>query len=237
MIYFFQAEGVGHIKIGFTDGTDASFRLADLQTGSPVPLRLLGTMPGTADDEKNLHRRFAAHRVHGEWFLPVPDLLALICPKPDQVACEGITVVEQTVSVRVLTVGRKQFTKRFLDQLPLQEVFDWDGAMQEANGLGIGYIWSEDMAYFVNGSVWGWVQGEWHGVRDLHGVILAHLDICRWLVWVCDGRLFRCRDYTNSITVARRLRLDNVTDVLERVNQLRLRMPGFRPEDQLFIGV
>lgn len=54
MIYFIQAEGIGHIKIGFTDKDDAALRLAELQTGSPVPLRLLGVSPGDVLAEKNL---------------------------------------------------------------------------------------------------------------------------------------------------------------------------------------
>lgn len=78
MIYFIQAEGVGHIKIGFTDSEDAGVRLATLQTGSPVQLRLIGTIPGTVEDEKNLHRRFASECVHGEWFKPVPHLIKMV---------------------------------------------------------------------------------------------------------------------------------------------------------------
>ena len=56
MIYFIQAEGVGHVKIGFTDADDADVRLATLQIGSPVPLRLLGTVQGSADEEKDFHQ-------------------------------------------------------------------------------------------------------------------------------------------------------------------------------------
>jgi hypothetical protein len=78
MIYFAEAIGVGNIKIGHTDKDDALERLAELQTGSPVPLRLLGTMPGDMLVEKDLHRRFASSRVHGEWFTPSADLLALV---------------------------------------------------------------------------------------------------------------------------------------------------------------
>lgn len=58
VIYFAEAVGVGLIKIGFTESLDAEVRLATLQTGSPVPLRLLGTMEGTIEEEKDLHRRF-----------------------------------------------------------------------------------------------------------------------------------------------------------------------------------
>src|SRR5262245_55030947 len=116
MLYFIQAEQVGHIKIGLTDNDDALVRLATLQTGSPVPLRLLGTIPGTMQDEKDLHRRFAASKVCGEWFLPTPELLALI-PAVEPLVCGKVEVVSQSVQIRVLTVGRKQFTKALLAQL------------------------------------------------------------------------------------------------------------------------
>lgn len=122
MIYFIQADGLGHIKIGFTEST-AEARLADFLTGSPVSLRLLGSIPGTAEDEKDLHRRFAAHRVHGEWFRPVPELLELArrgAGAPP--SCGGVEVAERSVSIRVLTVGRKQFTRALLDQLPAEPI-------------------------------------------------------------------------------------------------------------------
>jgi len=39
-----------------------------LSTQSPVPLRVLKTIPGYSDEEKALHKRFKEHRRHGEWF-------------------------------------------------------------------------------------------------------------------------------------------------------------------------
>jgi hypothetical protein len=135
MIYFVQAEGVGHIKIGYTDGESADSRLATLQTGSPVPLRILHTMPGTMEDEKNLHRRFASAGVGGEWFKAVPDLLAMI-PAAERKACEGVDVAERSVSIRVLTVGRKQFTKSLLAQLPQYTAFDWHAVVDDISCQG-----------------------------------------------------------------------------------------------------
>ena len=78
MLYFVKAEGVGHIKIGFVEGVDATKRLCELQVGSPVRLTLLGTQPGDRAAEMDLHRRFASACVHGEWFQPVEELLDLI---------------------------------------------------------------------------------------------------------------------------------------------------------------
>lgn len=78
MIYFIQDSGLNHIKIGFTDSNDPIGRMKSLQTGSPAPLCLVATMPGSREDELSLHRRFAKARVHGEWFKPVPDLLEFL---------------------------------------------------------------------------------------------------------------------------------------------------------------
>jgi hypothetical protein len=77
MIYFIQDETVCLIKIGYTSD-DAANRLKFLQTGSPVGLRLLATIPGELSDERQLHARFAAHRERGEWFRPVPELVSLL---------------------------------------------------------------------------------------------------------------------------------------------------------------
>lgn len=75
MIYFVQAAS-GPVKIGFTN--DWQKRRAALQSGSPERHVLLLLMPGEPADEKALHRVFVEHRVRGEWFAPVPALLAYI---------------------------------------------------------------------------------------------------------------------------------------------------------------
>lgn len=54
------------VKIGRSD--DVPRRLADIQRMSPVPLTVLWATPGGAELEARLHRRFAGHRRHGEWF-------------------------------------------------------------------------------------------------------------------------------------------------------------------------
>ncbi|MFJ6775736.1 GIY-YIG nuclease family protein [Kitasatospora sp. NPDC091257] len=65
------------VKIGRS--VDPPSRLASLQAGSPVELRLLATFPGGPRLEKYLHVRFADQRVHGEWFdFRGEDPLALI---------------------------------------------------------------------------------------------------------------------------------------------------------------
>lgn len=74
-IYFIGGD-VGHIKIGVSRSPHS--RLAGIQTGSPIPLRILATVTGGFDEERAYHARFAAHRVQGEWFERHPDILAEI---------------------------------------------------------------------------------------------------------------------------------------------------------------
>jgi hypothetical protein len=64
VVYFI--EGAGLLKIGHT--TDPIYRLRALQASSPVSIRLIGSIPGTTDDERSLHARFRPFRDHGEWF-------------------------------------------------------------------------------------------------------------------------------------------------------------------------
>jgi hypothetical protein len=72
VIYFLLAEQVNVIKIGFARHVRS--RVSDLQTASPVPLILLGTMAGRQEDEQALHRRFSSLRSHREWFRAEPEL-------------------------------------------------------------------------------------------------------------------------------------------------------------------
>lgn len=59
------------IKIGRSRFERLSYRMADLQCMSPVPLRLLRITRG-AIVESHLHDRFASDRAHGEWFNATP---------------------------------------------------------------------------------------------------------------------------------------------------------------------
>jgi hypothetical protein len=67
-IYFIEMEGSKAIKIGFTAADDVSKRLAQLQTGQPNKLSVLGSIAGNQDAERSLHAIFAAYRMNGEWF-------------------------------------------------------------------------------------------------------------------------------------------------------------------------
>lgn len=72
-VYFIQGVDGGRVKIGWAKRPAS--RLRELQTGSPVALRIVAVMPGSREDERTHHRRFERHRCYGEWFFPAPELL------------------------------------------------------------------------------------------------------------------------------------------------------------------
>lgn len=65
-VYFVYAPICRRVKIGYT--ASVKKRMACLRQGSPEALVPLGWVPGGAAVEKELHKRIAPHRVHGEWF-------------------------------------------------------------------------------------------------------------------------------------------------------------------------
>lgn len=75
IVYFLRAGEF--IKIGKATGSPDS-RIAQLKTGCPFPIEVVGTMAGGFDEERALHRRFAAIRAHGEWFHATPELIDFI---------------------------------------------------------------------------------------------------------------------------------------------------------------
>jgi hypothetical protein len=75
-VYVIEGQA-GHHKIGVS--RDPIQRKAELQTGSPVPLRFsyIGVTPGTGYEiEGHAHQLLDAHRKEGEWFL-VPASIAI----------------------------------------------------------------------------------------------------------------------------------------------------------------
>lgn len=73
LVYFIEMVGRDLVKIG--DSWDPVTRARQLQTGNPIPLRLLDFVVG---DEKAIHRRFARYRVQGEWFRLSDEIKAYI---------------------------------------------------------------------------------------------------------------------------------------------------------------
>jgi hypothetical protein len=74
-VYFIERELDHAIKIGFS--TEPEKRLRALMTAAG-PCELLHTIPAPMRHESELHARFEAHRIDGEWFRPHPDILRLI---------------------------------------------------------------------------------------------------------------------------------------------------------------
>jgi hypothetical protein len=66
MVYAIGQANGGLVKIGRSN--DVSYRLANIQRMSPVPLVVLWQRPGYAELETRLHRAFANRRTYGEWF-------------------------------------------------------------------------------------------------------------------------------------------------------------------------
>lgn len=73
---YFIGPANGPIKIGYA--TRIVFRLRDLRLANAYHLELLASVVGPLSLEREYHRRFAEHRLHGEWFAPHPDILAEI---------------------------------------------------------------------------------------------------------------------------------------------------------------
>lgn len=80
-VYFLQRQD-GLIKIGYSQ--DAKVRASQLHGPIGQRLRLLATMPGGCEKEAELHKRFARHRVRGEWFNPSPEITDFINSLPLQ---------------------------------------------------------------------------------------------------------------------------------------------------------
>lgn len=76
-VYLIGTEGDDAVvKIGFA--VDVDDRRATLQTSSHRALKVLATVKGTLATEKEIHRRFAADHIRGEWFRLSPEIVAFI---------------------------------------------------------------------------------------------------------------------------------------------------------------
>ena len=70
VVYLVQSGEDGPVKIGTSTLGGLRRRLDALQIGNPVPLLLRAVFAGDRREERELHGRFAAAHVGGEWFLP-----------------------------------------------------------------------------------------------------------------------------------------------------------------------
>lgn len=64
--YFVGSREQEVVKIGMT--TKLKARMSSLRNSSPIPIKLFAVAFGSPDIELVLHERFAADRLHGEWF-------------------------------------------------------------------------------------------------------------------------------------------------------------------------
>src|SRR5690348_10894187 len=71
-----REDDIGPIKIGFSG--EPKFRLKSFQVGSPHKLKIIGTMPAKFRVEAVMHTRLEAHRLHGEWFDRVPEVMETV---------------------------------------------------------------------------------------------------------------------------------------------------------------
>lgn len=74
-VYFIGGDE-GAIKIGVSIAPLE--RLATMQMGCPIPLRILALVDGGTALEREYHQRFAEAHSHGEWFHRSPEILAEI---------------------------------------------------------------------------------------------------------------------------------------------------------------
>lgn len=75
-VYFVQEGSAGLIKIGCSKNLKKRFD--EIARELPYDLKLLAFVDGWREVEVVFHLRFAHARVRGEWFRPVPELLAYI---------------------------------------------------------------------------------------------------------------------------------------------------------------
>lgn len=87
-VYFVQDEEDGPIKIGVSTVRAFQERLHALQIGNPRRLHVRRLVLGSHGLERLLHKRYAEHKIHGEWFEPHPEVLAAASPEAVDVRSE-----------------------------------------------------------------------------------------------------------------------------------------------------
>ena len=102
-VYLIEAQN-GLVKIG--RAVVVRDRVTTVRTHSPVLTRLIATWPGGEPEEAELHRRFADHRRHGEWF-EVRDVLAQFIEQ-----MRGRNVADIPAWDELLVIAREAFGAR-----------------------------------------------------------------------------------------------------------------------------
>lgn len=94
VIYFIQSEHGGPIKIGHAE--DLAKRLVQIQTSRPDALCVLASVPGTVEQERFLHSRFAHLREKGEWFTATKELTEAV-----ESLAGGLVTIDQVIDSHV----------------------------------------------------------------------------------------------------------------------------------------
>jgi Meiotically Up-regulated Gene 113 (MUG113) protein len=105
-VYFIQSGTTGPVKIG-TSKSPAR-RTGELQTGNPRELILRHVIPGDRDVEEQLHDRFKAARIRGEWFGRA--YLSVILTFAAGLADEMVQAYDGTGNIPMLTCGEVRTT-------------------------------------------------------------------------------------------------------------------------------
>jgi len=106
-VYFIQAESGGLIKVG--TALDPLVRLVNLQSGSPLRLVVLGCLRGGRTLERALHREFADHRRHFEWFEANAAIVEFIA---EALAADGVPRAEYEKPVLYRSASVRRLAER-----------------------------------------------------------------------------------------------------------------------------
>lgn len=79
-VYFMEARGLNTVKIGFA--AEPWNRLRKVQSDCPVPVEIVGLVPGGGAREAEMHRLFTAHRQNREWFRFDPPIREYVARLP-----------------------------------------------------------------------------------------------------------------------------------------------------------
>jgi hypothetical protein len=112
-VYMIQAGGKGgSVKIGVTD--DVEKRLRNMQTGNHQALAVIRLFEGGEAEERQLHERFADHRLSGEWFSFSKRMLGDVGLAEVKVVAEGQRFLDR---MDELSARHAEIGERILEEL------------------------------------------------------------------------------------------------------------------------
>jgi hypothetical protein len=140
MVYFIQRSTNGPIKIGVAG--EPRKRLESLQTGSPEPLYLLGTLPGGKTEEAALHQKFGALLIRGEWFEPGDELIGFVAREAKQARRRWEELVAVEPRLKDLLIEAQQAEHLFLSDPNFcanDYWYHWDGGLRNRMKALVGF--------------------------------------------------------------------------------------------------